>query len=74
MQHGIQSVGPLKALYTSTPGRPVHSKAVSTSLGRKELLKNRASWNVWLCGQDLHLRVSTRSSGAVDRSITLIYR
>ena len=29
----IQSVGPLKALYTSPPGKPVHSGTNSTSLG-----------------------------------------
>ena len=29
---GIQSVGPPKALYTSPPGRPVHSGTNSTSL------------------------------------------
>ena len=29
----MQSVGPLKALYTSIPGRPVHSDTNSTSLG-----------------------------------------
>ena len=29
----IQSVGPLKAIYISPPGRPVHSDTNSTSLG-----------------------------------------
>ena len=29
----IQSFGPLKALYTSPPGRPVHSDTNSSSLG-----------------------------------------
>ena len=32
IQRSIQSVGPLKALYTSPPGRPVHSDTDSTSL------------------------------------------
>ena len=30
----IQSIGPLKALYTSPPGRPVHSDTNSASQGR----------------------------------------
>ena len=29
----IQSIGPLKAIYTSPPGRPVHSDTNSASLG-----------------------------------------
>ena len=32
-RESIQSVGSLKALYTSPPGRPVHSSTNSTSLG-----------------------------------------
>ena len=33
IQRSIQSVGPLKALYTSPPGRPVHSDTNSASPG-----------------------------------------
>ena len=33
LRNGIQSLGQLKAFYISPPGRPVHSNAISTSLG-----------------------------------------
>ena len=33
LQHGIQSVRSLKALYTLPPGRPVHSDTNSAALG-----------------------------------------
>ena len=36
----VQSVGPFKALYTSSPGRPVHSNTNSTCLGSKLALSH----------------------------------
>ena len=59
---GIHYVGRLKALYTSIPGRPVHSDTNSTLLG-----SIHPCWNY--CTKTIHSHVST-----TVYSQALIYR
>ena len=43
---GIQPFGLLKAIYTTPPGKPVHSETNSTSLGRTQLRWNFCATNI----------------------------
>ena len=52
IERGSKSLGLLKALYTLPPGRPVHSTAISTSLG---IIQPRCNYCAKTIRSDIHL-------------------